>query len=64
MQCKMVKKLLTEKGVDFVEHNIDEEPQYVDYLKNLEFKTAPVTEINGEFITGFNPPALRKALGI
>lgn len=63
-QCRMVKKLLTDKEVSFEERNIEEEPEYIEYLKSLEFKTVPVTDIDGELIPGFNPPALRKALGV
>ncbi|UNQ07229.1 NrdH-redoxin (plasmid) [Enterococcus faecalis] len=33
MQCKMVKRFLTENQIAFEEVNIDEQPEAVDWLK-------------------------------
>ncbi|MSE22401.1 NrdH-redoxin, partial [Lactobacillus parabuchneri] len=37
MQCKMTKRYLSEHNVEFEEHNINEQPQYIDYLKQRGF---------------------------
>ena len=33
VQCKMTKRFLEQHNVNFVEHNIDEQPEYGDPLK-------------------------------
>ncbi|MDR2465637.1 MAG: glutaredoxin-like protein NrdH [Streptococcaceae bacterium] len=59
MQCKMVKKYLDENGVQFVEHNIDEEPNLVDYLKEQGYQTVPVVETKEISFSGFRPDQLK-----
>lgn len=60
-QCMMTKKFLAEKGVDFVEVNIDNEPQYIDQLKAQGFQSVPVITTNDDrvAIVGFRPDLLR-----
>ncbi|WP_288528854.1 glutaredoxin-like protein NrdH [uncultured Secundilactobacillus sp.] len=60
MQCKMTKRFLTEHHVDFVERNINDEPQYIDYLKERGFQSLPVVEADGFEINGFRPNELSK----
>ncbi len=61
MQCKMTKRFLTEHHVDFDERNINEEPQYVDYLKEHGFQSLPVVEANGDLqFSGFQPAKLQQ----
>lgn len=60
MQCKMTKRFLTEHHVDFVEHNINEDPQYVDYLKDRGFQSLPVIETGDTQFSGFRPDKLQK----
>ena len=53
IQCKMTKR--------FLEHNISEEPEYVDYLKEKGFQSVPVLENNSEpIINGFRPDQLKE----
>ena len=56
IQCKMTKMFLTQHKVNFIEHNIDEQPEYVDALKQEGFKATPVVKLpNGSAFTGFRP---------
>jgi glutaredoxin-like protein NrdH len=55
----MVKKYLDENGVQFVEHNIDEEPNLVDYLKEQGYQTVPVVETKEISFSGFRPDQLK-----
>ncbi|GAX03249.1 glutaredoxin [Secundilactobacillus pentosiphilus] len=60
MQCKMTKRFLTEHHVDFIEHNINESPQYVDYLKDRGFQSLPVIETADTQFSGFRPDKLQQ----
>lgn len=60
MQCKMVKKYLTEHEVPFDTVDITEDSTAVDKLQMMGFKTVPVT-IQDDFIfAGFDVKGLRK----
>ena len=64
MQCKMTKRYLKEHNVDFVEHNINVEPQYLDYLKEQGYQSVPVVmPANSEPIVGFRPDSLKELVG-
>jgi glutaredoxin-like protein NrdH len=56
----MTKRFLTEHHVDFIEHNINENPQYVDYLKDRGFQSLPVIETADTQFSGFRPDKLQK----
>ncbi|MGO3732488.1 MAG: glutaredoxin-like protein NrdH [Vagococcus sp.] len=60
-QCKMTKKFLADKHVNFEEINIDAEPQYIDTLKDKGFQSVPVitTADSNVTIVGFRPDQLR-----
>jgi glutaredoxin-like protein NrdH len=60
MQCKMVKRFLTENHIDFEEVNIDEQPAAIDWLKEQGFQSVPVTTTDAETVIGFRPDQLRK----
>ncbi|WP_057829571.1 glutaredoxin-like protein NrdH [Liquorilactobacillus cacaonum] len=60
IQCKMTKKFLSEHNISFEEHNINTEPEYIDYLKEKGFRSVPVIEDNNDpIINGFRPDLLR-----
>lgn len=64
MQCKMTKRYLTEHNISFEEHNVNEQPQYIDYLKNRGFMALPVIDVDGkQAFSGFRPDALRSIAG-
>ncbi|CUS26746.1 Glutaredoxin-like protein NrdH [Paucilactobacillus oligofermentans DSM 15707 = LMG 22743] len=59
MQCKMTKRFLAEHNVEFIEHNIDEQPEFIDSLKAEGFQATPVIKLgNGDSFTGFRPDVL------
>ncbi|WP_010622951.1 glutaredoxin-like protein NrdH [Paucilactobacillus suebicus] len=61
VQCKMTKRFLAEHHVDFIEHNIDEQPQYIDGLKQEGFLATPVVKLaNGKTFSGFRPDQLKQ----
>ena len=53
VQCKMTKKFLKQHNVEFEEHNISENPEYIDYLKNKGFQA---------IVNGFRPDLLKKLI--
>mgnify|MGYP000419335945 FL=1 len=62
MQCKMVKKWLSEHEIAFDEINIDEQPEKIDYVKSLGFTAAPVIEAGDIVFSGFQPAKLKEIL--
>lgn len=60
-QCKMTKRFLADKNVAFEEKNIDNEPQYIDWLKEQGFRSVPVVTAKEMKMTivGFRPDQLR-----
>jgi len=59
MQCKMVKKYLTEHDISFEEHNIENEPEYRDYVLGLGYQAVPVVEKGDASFYGFRPAELK-----
>ena len=64
MMCEMTKKELTKLGVDFtIESLIDEKnAELVAGFVSKGFRSAPITLVGEEIISGFNPVSLKKAL--
>ncbi len=61
IQCTMTKRFLEQHHVNFIEHNIDEQPEFVDALKQEGFKATPVVKLpNGAAFTGFRPDMLKQ----
>lgn len=60
-QCKMTKRFLSDKNVAYEEKNIDNEPQYVEWLKEQGFRSVPVvtTQDKSMTIIGFRPDKLK-----
>ena len=64
MQCKMTKRFLKEHNVPFEERNINQEPQYLDALKQQGFQSVPVVmNSNMDPIVGFRPDSLKELVG-
>ncbi len=68
-QCKMVKRILSMKGHDYSEVNIDESPdRHQEVLQLSGQQRVPVTVVSDELtglqsvITGYNPGQLMPAL--
>lgn len=61
IQCKMTKRFLEARNIDFEEKNINQNPEYIDYLKSQGFAAVPIIEgENIETIAGFQPDALQQ----
>lgn len=57
----MTKMFLKQHSVPFVEHNIDEHPEFIDQLKKNGFKATPVVKLpNGKAFSGFRPDELKQ----
>lgn len=53
--CKMVKQYLTLKGKEFTTVNLDENPQKRQELfEKTGAMTVPITQVNDNFIIGWN----------
>ncbi|MFV0560109.1 MAG: glutaredoxin-like protein NrdH [Enterococcus sp.] len=60
MQCKMVKRFLSENNVSFEEINIDEQPEAITWLKEQGFQSVPVITSELTTVVGFRPDQLRQ----
>ena len=55
----MTKKFLKQHQINFIEHNIDEQPEYVEQLQAEGFMATPVVKLpNGNAFSGFRPDRL------
>ncbi|MER0122223.1 glutaredoxin-like protein NrdH [Streptococcus sp. ZJ93] len=59
VQCKMTKRFLDQHQVPFKEINLDEQPEFIEHVKNLGFSAAPVIETETESFSGFQPGKLK-----
>lgn len=60
MQCKMTKRFLTDHQIQFEEHNINQQPQALTYLKQQGFQSVPVVVTDSQPpIIGFRPSELK-----
>ncbi|EGF49145.1 glutaredoxin [Lacticaseibacillus rhamnosus MTCC 5462] len=46
-QCRMTKRYLDTHNISFTEHNINEEPEYIDYLKKRDYSRFPFSKQMG-----------------
>ncbi|MCP1638554.1 glutaredoxin-like protein NrdH [Streptococcus gallinaceus] len=63
VQCKMTKRFLDEKNIEFKEINLDEQPEFIQHVKDLGFSAAPVVETETESFSGFQPSKLKNLVG-
>lgn len=62
--CIRAKNLLNQKGVPFVEHNLENKPQELAELKERTgWKTVPQIFIDGQLIGGFSELAALETQG-
>jgi glutaredoxin 3 len=62
--CVRAKALLSQKGVSFTEHNLEDKPDELQALKNRTgLKTVPQIFINKELVGGFSDLAQLEASG-
>ena len=58
-----MKEFLSLEGMAFTAKNVDEDEQAYDELVARGFRSVPVTIVGDEAVKGFDPVALRRALG-
>lgn len=62
--CKFVKEFFQEKGIQYSEIDVAEDPAAANEMVKLSGQMGvPVVEINGKIIVGWNKAALEEALG-
>ena len=59
-----MKELLSQAGVPFTAHNVDEDDKAYDELVARGWRTIPVTIIGDQVVKGFDADALTKAIGV
>ncbi|WP_339226663.1 glutaredoxin domain-containing protein [Oceanobacillus sp. FSL K6-2867] len=61
--CVMVKNFLSEKNIPFKEVNVETNPEIMQKLvKTTGQMGVPQTEVNGQWIVGFDPNKIMMAL--
>jgi glutaredoxin len=59
----MVKRFLSERGVSFVEKDVSvDQAAAMDMVRRTGQQGVPVTEIDGQFVVGFDRPQLKNLL--
>ena len=62
MFCDQAKEYLSQKGIQFQEKNIAQDPSALADLKKLGYMTTPVIAIDGSIIVGFDADKIDQAL--
>ena len=62
MFCDQAKEYLSQKGIEFQEKNIAQDPGALAELKKLGYMTTPVIVIDGSVIVGFDAEKINQAL--
>ena len=61
--CVMLKNFLSEQDIPFQEVNVETNPDMMQMLVNTTGQMGvPQTEVNGQWIVGFDPNNIKKAL--
>lgn len=61
--CTMLKNFLSEQNIPFTEVNVEKKPEVMDLLvKTTGQMGVPQTEVNGQWIVGFDPNNIMMAL--
>lgn len=56
--CKITKKVLTERGVEFEERLVDEDPEALAEIKKMGYLQVPVVVTPEDHWSGLNPDKL------
>jgi glutaredoxin 3 len=62
MFCDQAKEYLSQKGIQFQEKDIPQDPTALADLKKLGYMTTPVIVIDGSVIVGFDVNKIDQAL--
>ena len=58
-----MKGFLSQKGVEFIERDVQKDEHAMDELSELGYMTTPVITVDGEVVVGFNRKRLEELLG-
>jgi len=61
--CKMAKRWLDERGIAYIEKDVEQNPQYLQEFRAKGGRGVPLIEVNGETHRGFNSQWLSERLG-
>ena len=62
MFCNQAKEYLSQKGVEFQERDVAQDPGALADLKKLGYMTTPLIVIDGSVIVGFDVEKLARAV--
>jgi glutaredoxin len=62
MFCDQAKEYLSQKGINFQERNVAQDPDALAELKKLGYMTTPVIVIDGSVIVGFDADKIDQAI--
>jgi glutaredoxin 3 len=62
MFCNQAKEYLSQRGIQFQEKDIAQDPSALADLKKLGYMTTPVIVIDGSVIVGFDAEKIDQAL--
>ena len=62
MFCDQAKEYLSQKGIQFQERDIAQDPSALTDLKKLGYMTTPVILVEGSVIVGFDVDKIDQAL--
>jgi glutaredoxin 3 len=62
MFCDQAKEYLSQKGIEFQERDIAQDPGALADLKKLGYMTTPVMVVDGSVIVGFDAEKIDRAL--
>lgn len=62
--CHMAKDFFKKNNIDFVEHNVSEDPEARKELMKKGYMSVPVIIVDGEEILGFDQDKLKGLLNI
>lgn len=63
VQCESTKAKLDDLGVQYTVLNIDEQPEYLDKLLAMGFRSAPVVFAKGEAWAGYKEDKILEVFG-
>ena len=60
----MTKRFLDSNNIAYREINLDEQPEFIEQVKELGFSAAPIIQTPTEVFSGFQPAKLKTCLTI
>ena len=64
MICNTTKQFLSQKGIEFEEHDVTKDEAALEELQKRGLMTTPVTLIDGDAVRGFDRTKLAQLLGL